>query len=127
MEAFKHATDVRVVVDAHHRLAFAAAHELSQPLIVLKRKVDAITSGLPVRRVHVVERVRTVVAFSTSSWEIFNVGARQALPSGREAFLDSQQVNGGAMVAVPNGRPAGDVAREGMVLQVKESSGARIL
>ena len=47
-----------MVVDADHQLAFTPTHEVSHPFVILKRKVHAITSGLPVRRVHMVE-VRT--------------------------------------------------------------------
>lgn len=121
MEALEHATDVRVVVDADHHLAFAPPHEVSHPFIVLKRKVHAITSGLPVRRVHVVEGMGAVVTFSAfKPREIFDVGTGQALPGGREVFLDPQQVDGRAGGGGTERLP-GDLAGEGMVLQVKES------
>lgn len=90
MEAFEHTADVRMIVDADHHLSFAPAHEVGHPFVVLKRKVDAIAGGLPVRRIHVMEGVGTVVAFRTfKPGEIFDVGAGQALPRGREVFLDA--------------------------------------
>lgn len=104
--------------------ALAAAYEVSHALVIFDRKADAITSGLPVRSVHVVERVSAVVALSTiEPGEVFDVGAGQSLPCGREVLLDPQQVDGRA-----SGRGAerlpGDLAGEGMVLQVEEPSGA---
>lgn len=55
--------------------------------------------------------------------EIFDVGAGQSLPRGREVLLDPQQVDGRA-----SGRGAerlpGDLTGESMVLQVEESGGA---
>ena len=90
MKTFKHAADVRVVVDADHHFAFTPTHEVGHPLIVLKRKVHAITSGLPVRRIHVVEGVGTVVAFGAfKPGKVFDVGAGQALPRGGEVLFDA--------------------------------------
>ncbi|MNR59497.1 hypothetical protein D3C85_1807630 [compost metagenome] len=63
METMEHPPNVWVVVDAYHHLAFTAAHEVGHPFIVLKRKVHPIAGGLPVRRVHVVKGMGTVVAF----------------------------------------------------------------
>jgi len=121
VETLKHTPNVRMVVDAYHYLAFAAAHEVSHPLIVLERKVHPIAGGLPVRRVHVVEGVGTVVAFGAfKPREIFDVGTRQTLPGGREVFLNAQQVDGRASGGGTEGLP-GDLAGEGMVLQVEES------
>ena len=95
VEAFKHAADVWMVVDADHHLALAATHEVGHPLVVLERKVHAVAGGLPVRRVHVVKRVRTIIAFSTfKRGEVFDVSTGLALPAGREVFLDPQQVDG---------------------------------
>ena len=62
MKPRKHPPNVRVVVDADHHLAFAAPHKVSHALVVFKREVDAVASSLLVRRVHVVEGVRPVVA-----------------------------------------------------------------
>jgi len=42
-----------------------ARHEVSHPFVVLEREVHAISSGLPVRRAHVVKRMSAVVALST--------------------------------------------------------------
>jgi hypothetical protein len=57
---------------------------------------------------------------------VLNVGAGQARPGGREVFLDPQQVDrrasGGGTERLP-----GDLAGEGMVLQVKESGGALVV
>lgn len=76
MKAFEHPADFRMVVDADHHLAFAAPHEVGHTLVVLERKIHAIPGGLPIRRVHVVKGMGTVVAFCAfKPWEIFDVGA----------------------------------------------------
>ena len=94
-EAFKHAADVWMVVDADHHLALAATHEVGHPLVVLDRKVHAVAGGLPVIRAPVVKRLRTIIAFSTfKQVEVFDVSTGQALRGGREALLDPQQVDG---------------------------------
>lgn len=54
---------------------------------------------------------------------LFDVGAGQALSGGREAFLDPQQVDDRASGRGTEGL-AGDLAGEGMVLQVEKSGGA---
>ncbi len=73
-----------MIVDADHHLAFAATHEASHPLVILERKVHAITGGLPVRWIHVMKGVGTVVAFSTfEPREVFDVGTGQTQPSSR--------------------------------------------
>lgn len=65
--------------------------------------------------------VVTFSAFKPS--EVFDVGTGQALPGGREILLDPQQFDGRC-----SGRRAerltGDLAGEGMELQVEESGGA---
>jgi hypothetical protein len=71
-----------------------------------------------------VEGVGSVVTFSTfQPGQVFNIGSRQALPGGLEVFLDAQQVDGrtdgGGTERLP-----GDLAGEGMVLQVEELGGA---
>lgn len=102
MEAPEHPPDVRVIIDADH-LAFATAHEVGHALVVLERKIHTITGGLPVRRVHVMEGMGAVVAFRTfKQGELFDVGAGQALPGGREVFLDPQRLMAGPVVAVTN-------------------------
>lgn len=54
---------------------------------------------------------------------MFDVSARQTLPGSREIFLDPQQVDGrtggGGTERLP-----GDLASEGMILQVEKSGGA---
>ena len=124
VKAVKHPPDIWVVVDADHHRPFAAAHEVGHPLAVLERKVHAITSGLPVRRVRAMEGMGAVLTFSAfKPGKIFDVGTGQTLPSGREFFLDTQQVDGRG-----SGRRAErltrDLAGKGMVLQVEESGGA---
>jgi len=124
MEALEHTADVRMIVDADHHLAFAAVHKVSHPLVIFEREVDSVAGGLPVRWVHVMEGVGTVVAFSAfKPGKIFDVGAGQALPGGREVFLNAQQVDGRAGGSGTERLP-GDLAGEGMVLQVEESGSA---
>jgi hypothetical protein len=91
-----------MVVDAEHHLALAATHEVGHPLVVLERKVHSVAGGLPVRRIHVVKRVRTIIAFSTfKRGEVFDVSTGQAQPGGREAFLVRSRLMAGPVVAVP--------------------------
>ncbi|MNT99771.1 hypothetical protein D3C72_2427090 [compost metagenome] len=51
-----------MIVDAYHDLTPAPAHEVGHAFIVFKRKINTIAGSLPVRRIHVVESVGTVVA-----------------------------------------------------------------
>ena len=70
------------------------------------------------------ERMSTVVALSTiKPGEVFDVGAGQTLPGGREIFLDPQQVDGRSGGRGAKCLPC-DLAGEGMVLQVEKSGGA---
>jgi len=124
MKAFENTPDVRMVVDADHHPAFAAAHKVGHPFVILERKIYTVAGGLPVRWVHVVESVGTVITFRAfKPGEVFDVRAGQALPGGREVFLDPQQVDGRAGGGGSERLP-GDLAGEGMVLQVEESGGA---
>ena len=124
MKTVEHLPNVRMVIDANHHPPFAAPHKISHALVVFKREVNSVASGLPVRRVHVVEGVGTVVAFGAfEPGEVFDVGTGQTLPGGREVFLDSQQINGRACGGGTECLP-GDLAGERMVLQVEESGSA---
>lgn len=94
MEPLEDSPNVRMVVDADHDLPFATSHELGDALIVFKGKIHAIACRLPVRRIHVVKGVGTVVALSAvQPRKVLNVGAGQPLPSGRQVFFDAQQVD----------------------------------
>jgi len=65
----------------------------------------------------------TVVTFGAfKPGEVFDVGAGQALPGGREVFLDPQQVDGRTSGRGTECLPC-DLAGESMVLQEK-SGGA---
>lgn len=80
MEAIEDAPDVRVIVDADHHLALTPAHEVGHALILLEKEIHAIAGGLPVRRVHVEERVRSIIAFGASEpGQVLDVGAGEAL------------------------------------------------
>jgi len=88
VEALEHAPDVRMIVDADHDLALAPAHEVGQ---LLEWEVDPIPLGLPVRRIHVEERVRPVVPFgAVEPGQALNVGAGEALPGCRQVLFDAQ-------------------------------------
>lgn len=124
MEALEHSANVWMVVDTDHHFAFTAAHEVGHPLVVFERKIHAVTGSLPVRRIHVVERVSTVVAFGAfKPGEVFDVGTRQTLPRGREVLLDPQQVDSRTSGRGTKRLPR-HLAGKSMVLQVEESSGA---
>lgn len=81
MEASEGLAYVRMVIDAHHHLALATPHEFGHALVLLEWKVQAIACGLPVRGIHVEERVRPVVPLrAVEPGEVLDIGARQALP-----------------------------------------------
>lgn len=62
-EALERFPYVRVVVDADHHLALAAAHGLGQLLVLVEVERHAVAFGLPVRWVGIKEGMRAVVAF----------------------------------------------------------------
>lgn len=121
VKPLKYSPDIRVIVDAHHHLPSATSHELGHPLVVFEGEIHTIACGLPVRRVHVMEGVRPVVAFGAfKPAQVLDVGTRQPLPGRRQVLLDPQQVDGWASGGGTEGLPT-DLAGEGMVLQVEKS------
>jgi len=79
---------------------------------------------LPVRRIHVVKGVGTVVTLgAVQPGQVFNVGAGQPLPRCREVLLDPQQVDSRTSGRGTKRLPS-HLAGKGMVLQVEEPSGA---
>lgn len=81
MKPLEHPPNIRMVIDTHHHLPFAAPHEVGHALVILKRKVDAIACGLPVGRVHVMERVRPVVPLGAfKPRKVLDVSTGQPLP-----------------------------------------------
>ena len=99
MKTIEHSSDVQVIVDTDNHFALAAAHETGNPLVVFKRKVNAIAGGLPIRRVHVVKGMGPVVAFrAVKPRKVFDVGNGQPLPG----LLDPQQADRRPGVAVQN-------------------------
>lgn len=124
VKALENLADAVMVIDADHHLAFATSREVGHPLVALECKVHAIADGLPVRRVHLVKSMGAFVMFRAfKPGEIFDVGSGQALPGGRKVFLDPQQVDGRSGGRGTELLP-GDLAGEGMVLQVEKSGGA---
>lgn len=121
VEARECPTNVRVVVDADHHLALAAAHEVGHALVLFEGEVHAVTGSLPIRRVHVEERVRSIIALSAGEpGQVLDVGAGEALPRGEKVFLNAQQVDSWPSSCCTEGLP-GDLAAEGVLLQVEES------
>lgn len=93
VEAVERPPDVRVVVDADHHPPLGAPHEVGHTLVLLGWKVDAVAVGLPVRWVHVEERVCSIIALGTiEPGQVFDVGASQALPGGREVLIDAHHL-----------------------------------
>lgn len=124
MEAVEGAPDIRVVVDADHHLPLAPTHEVGHALVLLEEEVDAVAGGLPIGGIHVEERVRSIIAFCAGEpGQVLDVGTGEALPGGGQIFLDAQQVDGrpgsGGTERLP-----GDLATEGMLLQVEEPGSA---
>lgn len=121
VEAVEGAPDVRVIVDADHHLALATAHEVGHALVLLEGKVHPVASGLPIRRVHVEERVRSIIALGAGEpGQVLDIGAGEALPRGGQVLLDAQKVDGrtggGGTERLPR-----DLATEGVLLQVEEA------
>jgi len=123
MEVLEKPTNVRMVIDTDHHLAFATAHELCHALVVLEwnpprtrrsaSKAGPCSGGC--------EHGRSVPHIQAR--EIFDIGTRQTLPGGRKVFLDPQQVDRRAGSGVTERLP-GDLVGEGMVLQIEESGGS---
>lgn len=109
-----------MVVDADHYPALAPAHKVGHTLVRFEGEVDAIAGGLPVRRVHAEERVRSIVALSAGEpGQVLDVGAGEALPSGGQILLDAQQVDGRSSGGGTERLPR-DLVAEGMLLQVEK-------
>lgn len=97
METVKSSPDVWLIVDADPHPVLATTHEVGHALVFHERKIYAIACGLPVRRVHVKEHVRSIIALgAVEPRQILDVGAGEALPRGRQVLLDTQQVDGRA-------------------------------
>ena len=124
VEAIKGAPDVRMVIDADHHLALAPPHEVGHAFVLLKRKVHTVADGLPVRRIHVEERMRSIVALGTGKpGQMLHVRAGKPLPCRRQVFLNTQKVDcwtcGGGTECL-----TGELGTERMLLQVKEPRGS---
>lgn len=103
VEAVKCSSDVRMVVDAHHHPTLAVAHELRHALVLLEREVDAVAGGLPVRRIHVEERMRTIVALGTGEpRKILDVGTCERCHAADRFSSMRNRFMAGPVVAVPN-------------------------
>lgn len=121
MEAVEGTPDIWVVVDADHHLALAPSHEVGHPLVLLEGEVHAIAGGLPVRRVHVEEGVRSIVALRAGEpGQVLDIGTGEALPCGGQILLDAQQVDGRSGGSGTERLPR-DLATEGVLLQVEEA------
>ena len=83
VETRKHSTDVWMVIDADHHPTLAAPHEVGHALVFLEREIKPITSGQSVRRIHVEERVRSIVALGAGEpGQVLDVGVGESLPRG---------------------------------------------
>ena len=124
VKAVEGTSDVRVIVDADHNPALAAAHEIGNALVLLEWEVHAISGGLPVGRVHIKERVGAIVSLGTvEPAQVLDIRASETLPRGRQVLLNAQQVDG-RYGGRGTERLSGDLATEGMLLQVEEPGGA---
>lgn len=124
VKTFEDAPDVRMIVDADHHPTLAAAHEVGHELVVLEWKIHPIACGLPVRRVHVEERMRSIVALSTvEPGQVLHVSTGETLPCSRQILFNAQQVDGWSG-GRGSKRLSSDLTAEGMLLQVEETGGA---
>lgn len=90
MEAGEGAPDIRMVVDADHDFTLAPTHEVGHALVLLEREVHTVAGGMPIRRVHIEERVRSIVALGTvEPGQVFDVSASETLPRGGQVLLDA--------------------------------------
>ena len=123
VKTVKHPPNVRMIVDGQHHFSLAGTHDFGHLFVLFKAELDAITLGLPVRRVQVEEAVGAVVALhAVLPRQIFDVGAAQPQAGGAQVFLYAAQVDrwaGGGGTE----RLAGDFAAEGVLLQIKEPGG----
>jgi len=121
VEAVEGAPDVRVIVDADHHPALAPTHEVGHALVLLEGEVHSVAGGLPIRRVHVEERVRSIIAFGASEpRQILDIGAGETLPRSGKVLFNTQQVGSRPSGRRTEGLP-GDLAAERMLLQVEEA------
>ncbi|KPB49741.1 hypothetical protein ALP73_05285 [Pseudomonas coronafaciens pv. garcae] len=124
MEAVKNLPDVRVIVDAHHHLSFTSPHEVGHSLVVFEREIHAIASGFPIRGIHVVKGVGTVVTLgAVQPRKVFDIRARKPLPSSGKVFLDPQQIYGRTSCRGPECL-ASNFACEGVMLEIEKSGGS---
>lgn len=78
------------------RLRVLALHRL----VFVEWEIDAIPGGLPLRRVHVVNGGRSIVALGAFKLrEVLHVGPGHPLPRDRQVLLDAQQSMAGRVVA----------------------------
>jgi len=81
VEPLKRSADVWMIVDADHHPTLAPAHEVGHALVLLDGEVDAIAGSLPIRRVHVEERVCSIIALGAGEpGQTLDIGACEALP-----------------------------------------------
>lgn len=122
MEAVEDSSDIWVVIDTDHHPALTPTHEFGHALVLLKWETHPVAGGLPVRRVHVKERVRSIVALGTvKPRQVFNVRPGETLPRGGQVLFDAQQVDGrpsgGGTERLPSDFPA-----ESVLLKIVETS-----
>lgn len=125
MEALEYTPDVRMIVDADHDHALAPPHEVSHLLVLLEREFDPLSLGLPVRRIHVEERVQPVVPFdAVKPRHALNVGVGKPLPGCRRILFNAQQVDRRSCGRGTKRLPSG-LDTEGVLLEVEELHSAQ--
>jgi len=122
VEAVEGAPDVRVIVDADHHLALAAAHEVGHALVLLKRENPRRSQRSASRGVHVEECVCLILALGAGEpGQVLDVSAVEALPRCGKILLDTQQIESrprsGGIECLSR-----DLATESVLLKVEEPS-----
>lgn len=124
LEVREHAPNLRVIVEANDRPPLQARHQGRHLLVLLDAEVNAVSFGLPIRRIQVKQRMRAVVPLhELVPVHVLDVGARQPQVRGRQVLLNAQQVDRGRGRRGAPGLPL-DLATKRMMLEVEEPHGA---
>ena len=124
-EALEDLSHLRVVVDGEDRLAFHGPHVLGHEVVLLDAEGDAVTFGLPVRRVQEEECAGPVVLLDALlPVEVLDVTPGQPHVGLAQVLLDPGEVESGRTRGCGAEGAAVDLPSEGHLLQVEEPRGS---
>lgn len=64
LKSVEHSPDFRVIIQANDRAALEGPQVIGHLLVLLKRKRNAVTRGVEIRRIQVEQRVRAIVTIN---------------------------------------------------------------